>query len=102
LRRHASSKAYNDDVQGTAGITLAGMLNAAKSRGTKLKDEKCLFLGAGSAGARLADLLCSALPAEVLSLKEALQFNSQGGIKWPNPNPQQTKTKFHATVSRNF
>jgi len=30
---------YNDDVQGTAGITLAGMINAAKLKGTKLKDE---------------------------------------------------------------
>ena len=48
---------YNDDVQGTAGITLAGMINAAKLKGTKLKDEKYLFLGAGSAGIGLADLL---------------------------------------------
>ena len=54
---------YNDDVQGTAGITLAGMINAAKLKGTKLKDEKYLFLGAGSAGIGLADLLCSALVA---------------------------------------
>jgi len=41
---------YNDDVQGTASITLAGMINASKLKGTKLKDEKYLFLGAGSAG----------------------------------------------------
>ncbi len=52
---------YNDDVQGTAGITLAGIINATKLKGTKLKDEKYLFLGAGSAGIGLADLLCSAL-----------------------------------------
>jgi malate dehydrogenase (oxaloacetate-decarboxylating)(NADP+) len=62
---------YNDDVQGTAGITLAGMINAAKLKGTKLKDEKYLFLGAGSAGIGLADLLCSALVAQGMSLKEA-------------------------------
>ncbi len=62
---------YNDDVQGTAGITLAGMINAAKVKGTKLKDEKYLFLGAGSAGIGLADLLCSALVAQGLTLKEA-------------------------------
>jgi len=62
---------YNDDVQGTAGITLTGMINAAKIKGTKLKDEKYLFLGAGSAGIGLADLLCSALVAQGLSLKEA-------------------------------
>jgi malate dehydrogenase (oxaloacetate-decarboxylating)(NADP+) len=62
---------YNDDVQGTAGITLAGMINATKIKSTKLKDEKYLFLGAGSAGIGLADLLCSALVAQGVGLKEA-------------------------------
>jgi malate dehydrogenase (oxaloacetate-decarboxylating)(NADP+) len=62
---------YNDDVQGTAGITLAGMINATKLKGTKLKDEKYLFLGAGSAGIGLANLLCSALVAQGMTLKEA-------------------------------
>jgi malate dehydrogenase (oxaloacetate-decarboxylating)(NADP+) len=62
---------YNDDVQGTAGITLAGMINAAKIKGTKLTDEKYLFLGAGSAGISLANLLCSALVAQGLTLTEA-------------------------------
>ena len=62
---------YNDDVQGTAGITLAGMINAAKLKGTKLKDERYLFLGAGSAGIGLANLLCSALVQQGLTLKEA-------------------------------
>ena len=62
---------YNDDVQGTAGITLAGMINATKLKGTNLKDERYLFLGAGSAGIGLANLLCSALVAEGMSLKAA-------------------------------
>ena len=44
---------YNDDVQGTAGIVLAGMINATRIKGTQLKDEKYLFLGAGSAGSGL-------------------------------------------------
>jgi malate dehydrogenase (oxaloacetate-decarboxylating)(NADP+) len=48
---------YNDDVQGTAGITLAGMINAAKLKGTKLKEEKYLFLGA--ARPALASSTCS-------------------------------------------
>jgi malate dehydrogenase (oxaloacetate-decarboxylating)(NADP+) len=62
---------YNDDVQGTAGIVLTGMINAAKVKGTKLSDEKYLFLGAGSAGIGLADLLCSAMVEEGLKLKDA-------------------------------
>jgi malate dehydrogenase (oxaloacetate-decarboxylating)(NADP+) len=62
---------YNDDVQGTAGIVLAGMINAAKIKKTKLSDEKYLFLGAGSAGIGLAGLLCSAMVGEGLTLKQA-------------------------------
>lgn len=62
---------YNDDVQGTAGITLAGMINACKIKNTNLKDEKYLFLGAGSAGIGLANLLCSAIVKQGLTLEEA-------------------------------
>ncbi len=62
---------YNDDVQGTAGTTLAGMINATRIKGTELKNEKYLFLGAGSAGIGLADLLCSALVTQGMSLKDA-------------------------------
>jgi malate dehydrogenase (oxaloacetate-decarboxylating)(NADP+) len=62
---------YNDDVQGTAGITLAGMINACKVKGSKLSDETYLFLGAGSAGIGLANLLCSALVEEGLTLEQA-------------------------------
>src|SRR5499427_8845333 len=62
---------YNDDVQGTAGIVLAGMINAVKIKKTKLSDEKYLFLGAGSAGIGLADLLCSAMVEEGLTLEQA-------------------------------
>ncbi|ARN81159.1 NAD-dependent malic enzyme [Methylocystis bryophila] len=62
---------YNDDVQGTAGITLAGMINATKIKGTRLKDETYLFLGAGSAGVGLANLLCSALVAQGMTLQDA-------------------------------
>jgi malate dehydrogenase (oxaloacetate-decarboxylating)(NADP+) len=72
LRRYRDKYCvYNDDVQGTAGITLAGMINATKLKSTKLRDEKYLFLGAGSAGIGLADLLCSALVAQGMTLKDA-------------------------------
>jgi len=58
-------------VQGTAGIVLAGMINAAKIKGKKLSDERYLFLGAGSAGIGLANLLCSAMVQEGVRLKDA-------------------------------
>jgi malate dehydrogenase (oxaloacetate-decarboxylating)(NADP+) len=62
---------YNDDVQGTAGIVLAGMINAARLKGTNLKDEKYLFLGAGSAAIGLANLICSAMVQEGMPLPDA-------------------------------
>ena len=72
LRRYRDKYCvYNDDVQGTAGIVLAGMINAVKIKETKLSDEKILFLGAGSAAVGLADLLCSAMVQEGLTLKQA-------------------------------
>jgi malate dehydrogenase (oxaloacetate-decarboxylating)(NADP+) len=72
LRRYREKYCvYNDDVQGTAGIVLAGMINAAKIKGAKLSDENYLFLGAGSAGIGLAGLLCSAMVSEGLRLEEA-------------------------------
>jgi malic enzyme len=41
---------YNDDIQGTGSITVAGLLNAMKIKKENLKDQRVLFLGAGSAG----------------------------------------------------
>jgi malate dehydrogenase (oxaloacetate-decarboxylating)(NADP+) len=73
---------YNDDIQGTAGVTLAGMINALKLTGGELKDQRILFLGAGSAAIGLADLLVSALGQQGVAPDVARQqirmFDTQG------------------------
>jgi malate dehydrogenase (oxaloacetate-decarboxylating)(NADP+) len=62
---------YNDDIQGTGSVTLAGLLAALKVTGGKVRDQRILFLGAGSAAIGLAGLIATAMVQEGLSLKEA-------------------------------
>jgi malate dehydrogenase (oxaloacetate-decarboxylating)(NADP+) len=73
---------YNDDIQGTAGIVLAGLINALKITGGQLKDQRILFLGAGSAAIGLADLIVSALGQQGVPTETARQqirmFDTQG------------------------
>jgi malate dehydrogenase (oxaloacetate-decarboxylating)(NADP+) len=73
---------YNDDIQGTAGVTLAGLINALKITGGQLKEQRILFLGAGSAAIGLADLIVSALGQQGVAPDVARQqirmFDTQG------------------------
>src|SRR6516165_1978534 len=62
---------YNDDIQGTGSVTLAGLIAAFKVTGGQLRDQRILFLGAGSAAIGLAGLIASAMVQEGLSLKDA-------------------------------
>lgn len=62
---------YNDDIQGTAAVALAGIMGALKIKGDTIKNQKVLFLGAGSAGLGIANMIASAMQLDGLSEKEA-------------------------------
>ena len=67
---------FNDDIQGTAGVALAGILASLGITRQKITDQRFLFLGAGSAGTGIAELISQAMAGTGMDINEARRRNA--------------------------
>jgi malate dehydrogenase (oxaloacetate-decarboxylating)(NADP+) len=67
---------YNDDIQGTAAVALAGIFGALRISGQKLADQRFLFLGGGSAATGIAQLISEAMVLEGVDISQAHARNA--------------------------
>ena len=73
---------FNDDIQGTGSVTLAGLLSAMRLLKRSLKDQKFMFYGAGSAAFGIAEMIVQKLMQFEMTIEEARSriyfFDSKG------------------------
>uniref|UniRef100_A0A383VNK3 Malic enzyme n=1 Tax=Tetradesmus obliquus TaxID=3088 RepID=A0A383VNK3_TETOB len=96
---------FNDDIQGTACITLAGILSALRAVGQPLSQQRVLFFGAGEAGTGIGELIAQALvkqgseAGQQMSITEARQhcwfMDSKGLICAERPDAQAGSLAHH-------
>ncbi len=89
-RYRKSLTSFNDDIQGTAGVVMAGILAYCRATGTKLGDQRVLMVGAGAAGVGIARQLHHELEVEGLvgdGLWQAISlFDTHGFVVNDDPD----------------
>ena len=90
---------YNDDIQGTGSVTVAGLYNALKITKGALKDQRILFLGAGSAGIGISNMIVSAMKLEGLTDEQAqgrISLFDVDGLLTPDTSNLSAEQKVYA------
>ena len=91
---------FNDDVQGTAAVVLAGVYGALRITGQRMRDQRVVFAGAGASAQGISELLVAAFMEDGLTLEEANRriwtTDSRGLVSRDRPNLE----KYKATYAR--
>jgi malate dehydrogenase (oxaloacetate-decarboxylating) len=89
---------FNDDIQGTGAVTVAGLLTATSITGTKLKEQRIVVLGAGASAVGISDQIAAATIAEGATESEARAglwlVDSQGLVHTGRTNLDKFKQKY--------
>jgi len=93
---------FNDDVQGTAAVVLAGVYGALRITGRRMRDQRVVFAGAGASTQGIAELLVAALMEDGLSHDEAVRCiwttDSHGLVSRARPNLELYKATYARSV----
>jgi len=105
LETHRDTVAsFNDDIQGTAAVSVAGLLGAVRLTGGKLRDQRIVLLGAGSAGVGISKLIVDEMVAEGLPRDEARHriytLDSKGLVVEGRPGLDEHKREFAVSPAR--
>jgi malic enzyme len=94
---------FNDDIQGTAAVVLAGILAALRERGEPLGTQRIVLLGAGAAGLGIADLVTAAMVGEGIPDEQARRsivlLDSRGLVYQGRDNVDEDKRPYARSLA---